>query len=269
MDTSLILLILGFIVVVILILKFVKSIISAIFGIVFTFILIIAAIFGLVYLDYNNLVSQNNIYVNLAYQQNDKLSFGIDIPIINKSVDENGIKELNQKQLNIDINNYDSENTFYIITNEKYLNDALENNKKYYLIGTENLSFTGLNIKTELTKEQVINLLNSNSAVDDYTNIILSENNVPSALSGLAKTGIKSKIESTLKEKKISFRSALLASSLYDEYKYNSKRLITITLEDYKNETLKIIPDRTTLWLVRQIPINLIVDNLPKEILEN
>ena len=65
MELSLILLVIGFLVVVYLIFKLIKKLIVAVFTVIFVFILIIAGIFGLVYMDFKQLSMQQDFDVNL------------------------------------------------------------------------------------------------------------------------------------------------------------------------------------------------------------
>ena len=85
MDTSFILLILGFLVVTYLIFKFIKKIFVAIFSFIFLIILIIGSVIGLAILDVNNLASQENFEVNVCYGNSQNPLFGLTLPIINKS----------------------------------------------------------------------------------------------------------------------------------------------------------------------------------------
>ena len=67
MEWSLILLLVGFVVLVYLIFKFIKKLVFAVITVVLLVVLIFAGVGGIVYLDVNNLASQKDFDVNVVY----------------------------------------------------------------------------------------------------------------------------------------------------------------------------------------------------------
>jgi hypothetical protein len=264
MDISLILLIIGFIVAVVLILKFVKKIIAAIFSIVFLFILIIGSIGFLTYLDINNLANQKDFKVNLIYGASENPEFGVILSVENGSLSKN-IKSLEISNLkNINFEDIEKDSDFYIFTPESFYKKILKDNEKYYLEGTKDYEYSGFTFETGLTKSEVFEIFNSNDPVEKYIDIILNKNSIPSFLQDTAKGLIKGEFENLLKEKDLDLKSALLVSILYDKSKNSNQyqSILTNFVLDYKEGNIEIYPDRMTFWMIRQVPLSFIEDKI-------
>ena len=264
METSFILLVIGFLVVSYLIFKFIKKIIWAVVSFIFLIILIIGGVFGLVALDMNNLASQNDFNVYFMYGNSANPQFGLEIPIVNKSVDQENIKKVDIssiKKVNLD----SVKNDFYVYLSKDELSKILNNNKSYYLIGTKNLNVAGFDIETKLTKSQVESILDSNAPIDNYVDIIYSENKFPEIAGVSAKPLLKEKIQSELDKKNLNLEQALFVSVLMDSL--NNPTNVVELVQGFKDKELEIYPDRFTFKLVRMLPVQTIMSYMPKDML--
>jgi len=264
METSFILLIIGFIIATYLIFKFIKKIVWAVFSFVFLIILIIGSIFGLVALDINNLASQNDFNVYFMYGNSQNPQFGLEIPVVNKSINQDNVKKVDIDSIkSTDLNSLKDNFNIYLSKGE--LSKLLDTNKNYYLIGTKNLSIAGFDIETKLTKSQVLDILNSNSPIDNYVDVIYSENSFPKVAGISAKTLLKEKIQSELDKKNVNLEQALLVSVLMDSLD-NSNSFVEL-VQGYKDGQIEVYPDRFTFKLVRILPVSTIMDYIPKDLM--
>ena len=260
METSFILLILGFLVVTYLIFKFIKKIVFAVFSFIFLIILIIGGIFGLVYLDINNLANTQDFDINLVYGNSENAQFGIVIPFENHTPNIENVTSYNVDLLtNVDLNNV--EPNFYIFMSKDLFDSLLVDDSSYYLIGTEDLEYSGFSINASLTKDQVKNLLSSSSAIDMYVDIIYAQNDFPEIGDISAKPLIKAKIEEELGKYNLDFKEALfvsiLASNLQND---NTPGVVLKLVEGFKSNELEVYEERFTFKLVKLIPTSIIMN---------
>jgi len=211
MDTSFILLILGFVVVTYLIFKFIKKIVFAVFSFVFLIILIIGGIFGLVYLDINNLANTQDFDINLIYGNSEDAQFGIAVPFENQTPNIENVKSYSVDLLS-DVDLDDVEPNFYVFISKDLFSSLLVDDSSYYLIGTEELEYSGFSIDASLTKDQVQDLLSSNSALDLYVDIIYAQNDLPEIGDISVKPLVKVMIEDELEKYNLEFEEALFVS---------------------------------------------------------
>jgi len=265
MELSFILLILGFILVTYLIFKFIKKIIFAVISFIFLIFLIIGSVFGLVYLDLNNLASQSDFNVNLVYGDSEAPVFGLVLPIEDKSLNQDNIKSLDISSL--DTIDYSESEDFYVYMSKDLFSSLLSSEDKYYLIGTEDLEVMGVKIETALTKKQVISILNSNNDLDDYVEIIYSENDLPEILAENGKIAIKELIKVELKKKNLDFNQALLGSILINLG--NDSSNIVKLISGFKDESLEVYPDRFTFKLARMLPVDFILGYVPEDLISS
>ena len=266
METSFILLIIGFIVVTYLIFKFIKKVVWAVFSFIFLIILIIGGIFGLVALDINNLASQSDFNVYVMYGNSQNPVFGLEIPIENKSVNQDKVSKVDISTIkSVDLDSVDKD--FYIFLSKDEFSKLLNDNQSYYLIGTRNLNIAGFDIETKLTKSQVIDILNSNSPIDSYVDVIYSENSFPEVAGISAKPLLKEKIQSELDKKHVNLEQALFVSVLMDSV--NNPNSIVELVQAFKDKQLEVYPDRFTFKLVRMLPVETIMEYIPQNMLNS
>ncbi len=262
MEISFILLILGFLVVTFLIFKFIKKIFVAIFSFIFLIILIIGGVVGLAVLDINNLASQNDFNTYIIYGSSDNPYFGFEIPVENKTPILEKSKPI--KVSSLDKETYeDSEKDFYIFISKDIFEKIIQDNKKYYLIGTKDLEISSIKIDTSLTKDEILSLLNSTKPIDLYSSIIYSQNNFPSILGDTGEAMVKEYIEKDLGLTNEDLKAVILISIIEEES--DNPNLIPTILEGYKNGEIEIYKDRFTFKLVRMIPIDLIMEYIPED----
>lgn len=263
MDMSLILLILGFVVVTFLIFKFIKKVVVAIFSFVFLILIIVASVFGLVYLDYNYLASQNDFNVNVIYGSSQDANFGTIIPVENKTPDISKISSYDISNLqNLDLSSVEPD--FYFFVDKDLFNSLLNNKSSYYLMGTENLSFSGVNIRTQLTKTQVLDVINSKNSLDDYVNILNNLNNAPEVLGVSMKPLIKKELKTKLDEVHLTLNEALFMSVLKDSISSSGSQINLI--KGFKDEKLEVYPDRFSFKLIRMLPVDTLISYLPNQL---
>lgn len=266
MDTSFILLILGFLVVTYLIFKFIKKIVVAVFSFIFLIILIIGSVVGLAALDVNNLASQSDFNVNVFYGSVDKPVFGLSIPVVNKSVDQNSVSKYDINLLkSVDLEKEDK--NFYIFYSRELFANSLSDSKNYYLMGTKDLNILSVDINASLTKSQVIEILNDNSPIDKYVDVVYNQNKVSDLLADTIKSMFKEEIQSKLDEKHLDLEQALFVSVLMDVSGDNN--FIVSLINGFKSDELQVYPDRFTFKLVKMLPVDTIIGYIPADALSN
>lgn len=261
MDTSLIIYLVLFLIVVVGIFMLIKKIIFAVFTVLVLSLIIVAGVGGLVYSDYKQISSQKNFSVNLFYGSYSNLEFGLSIPFQNKTVN---IQEVRGFNSNVKSLNLENSKNFYIFLKKDAFYNLMNSNTNYYLIGTQNLNYLNFKINASITKLQVENLLNlSNSnALEKYSNILYLKNNL-SRFGPLAKQSLlKTKIQSELSSKNVTFREVLFVSVLFQELKKSST--ITKLFEDFQNSSLEVYPHRFSFKLLKILPFGIIKGFLPK-----
>jgi len=258
MDASLLIYLVIFLVVVFLIFKLIKKIIVAIFAVVFIVVAIFGGIGAMLYFDYQDIVEKDNFSVNLVYGDIDNADFGVILPFEQQKVVEENIKSLDVSSLDekkID----DVTDEFYVFIDEDLFGKVLTDDKNYTLKGTEGLEFAGVKINTDLTKEEILNLVNSKNAQDDYVDLILEKNDL-SSLKALGAEDIASgTIEKELKG--VDFRAVLVLSVLSDLDSDGMKALIL----GFKEEELNVYPEKFSFKFLRMLPLDFLVEKLSVE----
>ncbi len=255
------LLILGFVVVTFLIFKLIKKIVVAIFSFVFLILIIVGAVFGVVYLDYNYLASQNNFDVNIIYGNSDSSEFGVTIPIVDKQPDLTEISNFDVKTITDEILNAE-EGDFNIFVNKSLFNNLLNDNNDYYLIGTKDLVYSGIEIESKLTKSQVLEIINSNDGFNTYVDILFELNGEPELMGVSLKPMIKTELNNNLDEMNIGLKEALFLS-VFEEISTDSNAGITL-IQGFKNDELEIYPQRFSFGLIKYLPVDTLTSFIPE-----
>lgn len=253
MEISLLLLLLGFAVVVFLIFKFIKKMVFAVLSLVILVVIILASIGGLVYLDYNYLVSQQDYEVKVLYQQDDDYVVGLNIPIEDNEpvVEElSGIEE--GVLTNIEPQSIDSDSgEFNLIITEPLL-DELLSDEPYVLPGAED--FEGLDINLSLTPQEVKSLITSDNAEEELKEIIIENNDISEVERIIVEPIIDSFINAGLSEAGMGVNEMAFSLVLYTALE-DEKNIVTL-VEAFKEDELQVYPDRFSFNFVRILPID-------------
>ncbi len=263
MDISLILLIVGFAVVAFLIFKFIKKIIFAVLTLVILVIFIIGGVFGLVYLDYNYLTSQEDFDVKILYGIDDELIFGASIPIRDQEflVEEvTGIMPAEASELEPE-NIKKRDNTFIIVIDES-LYERILTNDIYYIEGLEDTEYAIYDLS--LTKDEVIQILNSEESLDLFLDIMYNKNNVGMIERQMSEPILRAAIGYEIERRGMSMRQIVFLSALSQSIESHSN--IISLVEGFKDGDLRVYPDRFTFKLVRMLPVKTITGFLPEDI---
>ena len=256
MDATLVFMGIAILVVIYLIFKFIKKLVFAIFSLILFFVLIIAGIAGVVYMDYNYLISQNDFDLKVLYQSDSNYAFGSNIKIENKTPDLENIKSISKAELSAlkleDISSEDK--VFAIVVDEELLKSIMTK---------ESYSIPGLNSSAELkkydltlTKFDVIEVLNADDDLDKYIEIVQKKNKLSVIEKTLFETVGKQMIKSELEKKGITLKEAVFLTVVSEEMKneMNAVKLV----EGFKEETLMVYPERFSFKLVRFLPVGTI-----------
>ncbi|MCA9497156.1 MAG: hypothetical protein KC589_09500 [Nanoarchaeota archaeon] len=259
MDIGLILFLIGVLFVIVMIFKFIKKIVFAILSVVLFLALIIGGIFLLVYLDVSNLSEQTDFDIKILYGNSDSPVMGVSVPIKDQDLDSFAVKSLDIETFNKDNLKELEEGEFYVFVSKDLYASLLNNETKYYLEGTKEIEISGTQIDTSLTDIQVLQLMSSPTAMDDYVNIIYSQNDF-GFLGEDVKPIIKTRIETELNVIKITFQEAVFISALISSVmdSENSLKLV----EAFKEDELEVYPDKFTFKLVKMLPAKTIQEKL-------
>ncbi|MCA9459005.1 MAG: hypothetical protein KC550_00490 [Nanoarchaeota archaeon] len=259
MDLGLILFIVGVLFVIIMIFKFIKKIVFAILSVVLFLALIVGGIFLLVYLDVSNLSDQTNFDVKIVYGKVDTPIMGVSVPIVEQSLDAFGVKSLEVSTIDEDSLKELGDGEFYIFISEELYTNMLNNKTKYYLQGTEEIIISDIEVDTALSKDQVLELLSSENPLDDYVDIIYSQNDFE-FLGTSAKATIKNDIETELSTISINFQEVVFISTLITSISSSENSLKLV--EGFKDDELQVYPDKFTFKLVKMLPAKTIQEKL-------
>lgn len=259
MDTSLILLIIGFIVIAFLILKLIKKVIVAVFTIVFVFILLCGAVVGLVYLDMNNLMEGKNYDVNIVYAKGDNYELGVNLPIEDRNIDVQNIEGISEEQLsNLDPKEITkNDNTFVVVVDEVLYGEILSD-KGYNLADAQDLGLgeiaDDMNIDVILTKEDVLEIMDSDDDVGTFVDILFEENDLDNITPKVLKSVAEDELSDALDDAGVSLKEFLFVYTLQESLD-DSQNIVTL-LDGFKDKDLEVYPDRLTFKALRTLPVD-------------
>ncbi|MDA3855435.1 MAG: hypothetical protein PF569_04200 [Candidatus Woesearchaeota archaeon] len=244
-----------FIVVVVLIFKFIKKIIAAVFTVIFLVILIFAGVGGLVYMDYKSIVEQENYNINLIYGTPEDPQLGLGFV-----VDENGFDSSNVESVIVEdvdvvfLDNLGDEDGFYIYVPEEQFESILDHNTTYYLPGTEDIEVMGFEVEFGLSKDEVLEVVNSEDSNQVYVDIVIENNDFPNIPGVDPESLIEDYIEEALPN--ASLGEVLFTTTFTD---VDSEDVATI-FEGFKDEEVEVYPDRFSFNIVKLLPVSTIVN---------
>ena len=258
METSLIIYGVVFLVVVFLIFKLIKKIMFAIFAVIFICIAIIGGIGTMAYFDYQDIVEQNQYNLNLIYGSSENPEFGISILFEDGEPNENEISSVDISEISEEFLD-EIEDDFYVFIDKDLFEKLLNDDTKYYLEGTQGLSVSGVDFYTALTKDEVLDLIDSSNAQDKYVDLLLEKND----LGVLGTLGGKGLVKEALNEalNGVDFRGAIVISVISNLDLEGNKALVV----GFKEEKLEIYPERFSFKFVRWLPIDTLVNMLESE----
>ena len=256
MELGLILFVVGFLVLVFLIFKFIKKIVYAVITLVLLVFLIFGGTIGLVYLDLNNLASQNDFDVNLVLREGENYLIGANIPVVNQEPNIDGISVISDLgALNPDDIEKD-DNLFLVEIDKEFYSSILLDNydlSSYLDEGSTDLEGYDLTI----TKEEVLDLVGRDSTADDVVDLLLTKNEVVGFERTIATPFLTAFVEGMLAEKGLDVKTTVFLASIVGSFDDESNILVFI--EGFKDDQIEITPDRLTFKMVRMLPADMIL----------
>lgn len=264
MDMSLILFILAFIAVIFLIFKLIKKIVFAVITVFLFVFVVIAGVFGLVYMDYNYLTSQDEYNVNVIYSDDGNYVLGISFHLSNQTADPQTIEGLSKIELNeIDPEEIDSDSGEFIIVINDELFKSLITKDEYTIEEFGEIDTSGVNIT--LTKEEIISIIDAQDGFDKFSEILLDKNGLTGIERNLAKDILKERVDNELEKNGFTIKQVLFTVVLVQGVE--DERNLLKLVEGFKNESLEVYPERFTFKLVRMLPVDTlksaVEDNIP------
>lgn len=256
METSLLLLILGFVVVAFLIIKFIKKVVVAVVSILLLFVLLVGSVVGLVVLDLNQLMENKSYDLQVVYSQDSEYSLGIEIPVENKEpAFENisSMSEFNLNNLNVEDISKDDNIIVIVVTDDTFekliIKDSYDLSK---IQGIDAAKLDGVNLN--LTKSEVLSIVNSNDGIKTLIDILFLNNDIKGPAAEILSPAIESEIRNGLKDAGISFREAMFVYVIGDSVESN-EGVVTL-LSDYKGDGVDVYPDRLSFKVLRMLPVD-------------
>lgn len=263
MDLMLVLVILGFLVVTFLIFKMIKKLIFAFLTFVLFTILVVGVILGLVWLDVSELREQENFDINLIYGTSENALGGVFIPVENYELVQDNIKGFDVNSFDVDDLDNLNAGEFYIFVPEGVFESLMDDKTKYYLMGTNDTQIMGYDVKAGFSKSEVLQIMSSDESLDEFVDIIYANNDLPEFGGISAKPLVKGFVEDELSKFNLEMRDAMFASVLIEEG-VEKDNVVTL-IQSFKNESLEVYPNKLTFKLLRYLPTDLIVENIPFE----
>lgn len=260
MEFSLIMILILFLVGIYFIFKLIKKVIFTIVSVIFLILAVVGAVFGLVYIDFQQLAMQEDFEINTIYVNSGKYDFGTKILIQNNSkLDLNSFKGISRTQLdNIKVNEITKDDNLFVVEIDDTIFSKLIAGKTFnFKQFASNDAFSSF--KVELTGSQITNLLNSNTAKDDFINLVLKNNNIK----GKIETVVKPLVTDEINSLPFEIKEILFLFTLQESIK--DKENILTLIKAYQNDSgVSVYPDRFTFKLIRYLPVSTIESYIPK-----
>jgi hypothetical protein len=259
MELSLLLIAIGVILAIILIVKFIKKLVFTIISIFFVIILGVVAVAGLVYLDINQLQSQENFNVKLIIAEENTLLYGIQIPFENRQPVQEKVTGLSDEISSLDPKRLTKDDAEFDIIIEKDFFETLVKGKTISFNEIlQNEAFKDYDLT--FTGEEILVILDSSDPKGEFLNTIFNKVDLPDFLLEAAKPIAEEVIDSELSKQKLTLKEMLFSLTLVQVAKDSSETLSLI--QGFKDEDIKVYPERLTFSLVRAIPAETIMEQI-------
>jgi len=225
--------------------------------------LIFGGVISIAYFDVKALAEQTDYNLNLVYVDEGNYLTGINLPVKNSELVLENISKFSKSDFEaVDLDELDKEDNTFVIMVEKEFYMSILTKDTYTLsdfVQNEDFSELG-DYDLSLTKDELLNLIESESATSDLVDILISKNEIPEILQGMAKTTLTTLIDSGLSELGLGLNEVIFAGLLTDAIK-DSSNILTL-IEGYKEGEVSIYPDRFSFSLIRMLPAGFLASKL-------
>jgi hypothetical protein len=262
-DISLLLLVAGFILVAVLIFKFIKRMLYAVLSLVGLVLLIVGSLFGVVFLDYQYLTSQENMTLHMVYAQDGTYELGTSLPIREQQPVVEEMYGTTAEELSGFEDSFTKKDGI-LLSVEKGLLEDLLGNRTFSLPLEGASSIDGYDL--QLSSEEVLTILNAEGdGVDTLLDILFEKNSVPQAQQDLAREQLTGQIRSELERNDLTLKEAMFGYVVQDSIQQRDNVLALI--EGFKNERLDVRPERFSYKLFRLLPATTLKNFLEDSVL--
>ncbi len=256
---SLILFILGFILVVYLIFKFIKKVVFAVITLVLLVVLIFASVIGLVYLDLNNLASQKDFDIQIVYSNEDEYILGVSIPVENQTPIVEQTSGLPESELvSLDVEQIEDEDNKFVIVIDDSVYQEILNEDEYVVPGLEVPE--DYTYETKLDKEELVTIMETND-MEELVDILIDKNNVTGLELIFFEPIVTEMVSTRLENNSLELDETAFLLGLYENIQ-DEKNVLTL-IEAYKEGDIEVYPDRFTFKLLRMLPAGTVSSYIP------
>ena len=254
MDTSLIIMIVGFLVLVWLIFKFVKKIVTAIFTILLLLVVIFAGAYGLIYFDFKSLSSEEVLDIQILHSKDDAFLRGVSIPLRNGELEFEELKGMSSEFLaSFDPKSTEAENSYHIVIEDEFFQILMDKDE----FSSEDLAFGKYTL--ELSKTDLEKIVDTKSS-GDLADILLESTDLTGNEKKVAKINLANVIDKELGTREIDTGTLMFLLVLADASE-DPKSLVQLT-QAFKDKDLRVYPSRFSFTLVRMLPSGTILNLL-------
>lgn len=258
MELSFILFIIGFLLIVYLLFKFIKKIVYAIFSVILLCVLIVGGIGGLIYLDISEMSETSNFELTLVLGTQEQVESGVILPIENNKLVQEKVSSLDVGKYSQDKLDELTSGQYYVFISQDFFYSTLDETTTYTLLGTdEKTEVMGSELDLSFTKQEALSMLESQDAMDVYVDVIYSKNDIPDFLQATAKPLVKAYIEEELSKQEVEFKDAVFISLLISSFEEDSQLALDY-IQSYKDEEVMVAPEKFTFKLIKMLPVSLI-----------
>lgn len=259
MDVGLIIYFAIVVVLIVLAFKFIKKIIFAVITSIMILSISVLGIVGLVFLDFQSLTQMEDATINVAYLQDEEYSTGVVLPInSNQEVEISEVNTLDQEQYQQELDST-SKNTFTITFNESVFSIIEDGSISLNdLLADQASSFSNQDLEIEV--EELIEILNSNSAKEDLAQILLDRINISPEMEDLARPSVLNSLEGLETSRGLDIDSIALLI-LLNEFTQKESNIIAVFMQ-YQDGNIEIHPNKFSFTLLKYIPVSLVRDSI-------
>lgn len=261
METSILIMIAMAIGLIYLIFKFIKKMIFAVISAILVVVLLFGGVIGIAVYDMKTLSEKTDFDVNVVYFNQDNFILGTKVLIENSEPNLEEINSLSEQDFNsLELNKLDKNGDTFVVTLDREVIDKIITSKTTTLSFLSEVELPEGSV-IEFTNEEILTLVESQTAVEDFIDLLLEKNNIDQAIAGFLKDGLTASINSVLETLGISFNEALFFDFLMTNSEINELDYLEI-LSSYKQDEIMIYPNRLTFSLVKMLPSSFIQDQI-------